>query len=118
VAWKDWQHKPFPRTQSDDEGIADRLDDVIEFDAWAAGLIFESRPCEKLWPHELKTDRELRARIEHRLADPDPVAVADARAWRAYLDDLESRIVLAQRAREETRLRREPGSRPRPSGAS
>jgi hypothetical protein len=83
VAWKDWQHKPFPRTQSDDEGIADRLDDVIEFDAWAAGLIFESRPCQKLWPHELKTDRELRARIEHRLADPDPVAVADARALRA-----------------------------------
>jgi ABC-type ATPase with predicted acetyltransferase domain len=91
---------------------------VIEFDAWAAGLISRVAAVSELWPHELKTDQELRARIAHRLADSDQVVVADARAWRAHLDDLESLIVLAQRAREETRLRREPGSRPRPSGAS
>jgi hypothetical protein len=69
-----------------------------------------SLACPRCGPYEMKADPELRARMEARLNDADPVVVADARALLAYLNELEALIALAQRTREQTRLKGEPGT--------
>jgi hypothetical protein len=110
AAWEEWQDKPLPDTESGDDGIADLWSELVDFDSWAAGLVSRVAGVSALWPYEMKADPELRARMEARLNDADPVVVADARALLAYLNELEALIALAQRTREQTRLKGEPGT--------
>ena len=102
TALEEWRRKPLPETESDDEGIADLWSDLVDFDAWAAGLVSRVASVTELWPYELKTDAELRARMEARLTDRDSVVVADARALLGHLTELEALIALAQRTRRRS----------------
>jgi hypothetical protein len=84
-----------PPFGSHDDAVDELWADVIEYDAWAAGLISRvvggARPAQ-----ELRADPELRARIAEREAGSDPGIAADARALAQYLDELERLIALAR----------------------
>jgi hypothetical protein len=95
TAWREWRSKPVPSVASDDDEIDELLLDLIEYDAWVAGLVSHIvggvRP-----PQEITPDPELCARIAEREADDDPRVAADARSLSEYLKDLERLIAAAR----------------------